>query len=50
MAIAGAAVSYLGLAVLKESVTPIGGLSFPNPLAIRSFHGVIGRASCRERV
>ncbi len=43
-AIAGAAVSYLGLAVLKESVTPIGGLSFPNPLAIRSFHGAISTA------
>jgi signal transduction histidine kinase len=43
-AIAGAALSYLGLAVVPESVTPIGGLSFPNPLAIRSFHGVISTA------
>jgi signal transduction histidine kinase len=43
-AIAGAAVSYLGLAVLKESVTPMGGLSFPNPLAIRSLHGTISTA------
>lgn len=44
VAIAGAAVSYLGLAVLRESVTPIGGLSFPNPLAIRSLHGAISTA------
>jgi signal transduction histidine kinase len=44
VAIAGAAVSYLGLAMLKESVTPIGGLSFPNPLAIRSMHGAISTA------
>jgi signal transduction histidine kinase len=36
--------SYLGLAVVPESVNPIGGLSFPNPLAIRSFHGVISTA------
>jgi signal transduction histidine kinase len=41
VAIAGAAMSYLGLAVVPESVNPIGGLSFPNPLAIRSFHGAI---------
>jgi signal transduction histidine kinase len=44
VAIAGAAMSYLGLAVVPESVNPIGGLSFPNPLAIRSFHGVISSA------
>jgi hypothetical protein len=44
VAIAGAAMSYLGFAVVPESVTPIGGLSFPNPLAIRSFHGVISTA------
>jgi signal transduction histidine kinase len=44
VAIAGAAMSYLGLAVVPESVTPIGGLSFPNPLAIRSFHGVFSTA------
>ena len=44
VAIAGAAMSCLGLAVVPESVNPIGGLSFPNPLAIRSFHGAISTA------
>jgi signal transduction histidine kinase len=44
VAIAGAALSYLGLAVVPESVNPIGGLSFPNPVAIRSLHGAISTA------
>jgi signal transduction histidine kinase len=44
VAIAGAALSYLGLAVIPESVNPIGGLSFPNPLALRGFHGAISTA------
>jgi signal transduction histidine kinase len=44
VAIAGAALSYLGLAVIKESVNPIGGLSVPNPLAIRGLHGAISTA------
>ena len=44
VAIAGAAMSYLGLAVVKESVTPVGGLSFPNPLATPSLHGAVSTA------
>ncbi len=44
VAIAGATLAYLGLAVVRNSVSPASNLSFPNPIAIPGLHGLISTA------
>jgi len=44
MAIGGGIASYVGFLLNPIPIQPIGGLSFPNPLAVERLHAVVGPA------